>query len=347
MTHAISPEPREAGVFKNLENTPGRFKNVMKWISTRKREPWPDWIDSEPCPAPPARIEQGLRVTFVNHSTALIQTEGMNILTDPVFSDRAGHVSFLGTKRVRAPGIRFTDLPTIDIVLLSHNHYDHMDLPTLKKLEKRFSPLFVAGLGNKKFLEKEGMRRVVELDWWERTSIGDKSVHFVPAQHFSGRTPWNIDRSLWGGFMIESSQGGIYFAGDTGFGKFFERIREKFPDIRLALLPIGAYEPRWFMSPIHISPGEAVRVHLLLRPAISIGIHLGTFRLADEGIDTPSVQLDKALMEKGVEPEEFIILDNGGSISMADPSTSPEKPTYYIQRKRTNIIPGDDNENNR
>ncbi len=311
-----SPAPREGGVFKNLESTERRFNDFLKWISIRKREPWPKWIDSEPGPAPPAHIDQGLRATFVNHSTVLIQTDEMNIMTDPVFSDRAGPVSFLGAKRVRAPGLRFEDIPIIDAVLLSHNHYDHMDLPTLKALEKRFSPLFVAGLGNKKFLEKEGMKRVVELDWWETTSIRDKTVHFVPAQHFSGRTPWNIDRSLWGGFMIESLQGGIYFAGDTGFGKFFELIREKFPDIRLALLPVGAYEPRWFMSPIHISPEEAVRVHLLLKSSLSIGIHLGTFHLADEGIDTPSVQLDKSLMELGLGHGEFIILDHGGSMSL-------------------------------
>lgn len=311
-----SPAPHEGGVFKNPESTQRRFNDLLKWISARKRENWPKWIDSEQGPAPPDRVEQGLRATFVNHSTALIQTDGLNILTDPVFSNCAGPVSFLGAKRVRAPGIRFEDIPPIDAVLLSHNHYDHMDLPTLKALEKRYSPLFVAGLGNKKFLEKEGMKRVVELDWWETASIADRTVHFVPAQHFSGRTPWNIDRSLWGGFVIESSQGGIYFAGDTGFGKFFEQIQKRFQDIRLALLPIGAYEPRWFMSPIHISPDEAVRAHLLLRSSLSIGIHLGTFNLADEGIDTPSIQLDKSLLELGVGHEEFIILDHGGSMNL-------------------------------
>jgi len=338
---------REGVVFKNLESTPRRFNDFFKWISTRKREPWPNWIDSEPGPAPPARIEQGLNVTFINHSTTLIQTDGINILTDPVFSDRAGPVSFIGTKRVHAPGLRFDDLPAIDTVLLSHDHYDHMDLPTLKVLEKRYSPFFVAGLGNKKFLEKEGMKHVVELDWWERTDIGDKAVHFVPAQHFSGRTPWGIDRTLWGGFVIEGSQGGIYFAGDTGFRNFFEKIHEKFPEIRLALLPIGAYEPRWFMSPIHISPDEAVSAHLLLKSSLSIGIHLGTFRLADEGINDPYMNLNKAIREQGVEPEGFIILDPGGSVKMGNPFAGSEKPTYYIQRKRSNIIPGEDYENNR
>ncbi len=241
----------------------------------------------------------------------------MNLLTDPIWSEWAGPFPYVGRKRVRAPGLNFDDLPVIDAVLVSHNHYDHMDIPTLKALEEKFSPLFVSGLCNKKFLEKKGLGRVEELDWWENTSLSSgRSVYFVPAQHFSGRAPWNIDRSLWGGFVIESLQGRIYFAGDTGFGTFFDQIHERFPGIEVALLPIGAYEPRWFMGPVHLNPDDAVRAHQILKPQLSIGIHLGTFHLSDEGIDTPAKQLEKALKEHGVDTKEFIAPSFGETVTV-------------------------------
>jgi L-ascorbate metabolism protein UlaG (beta-lactamase superfamily) len=289
-----------------------RVLKVLKWLLSRKKERWPKWIDSKPGSAPPARVDRGLRITFVNHSTFLIQVDGMNILTDPIWSDRAGPLSFIGAKRIRAPGLDFDELPFVDLVLVSHNHYDHMDMPTLKRLEEKFSPLVVTGSRNKNFLEKHGLSRVEELEWWEGASLPNrKKLFFVPAEHFSGRSPWNINKSLWGGFVIESSLGHIYFAGDTGFGKFFEQIHGRFPDIRLALLPIGAYEPRWFMGPIHLNPEDAVQAHKILKPKHSVGIHFGTFQLSDEGINAPFQQLEAALKEHGVEPEEFIVLDTG------------------------------------
>ncbi len=295
-----------------------RGLKVLKWLLSRKRERWPKWIDSKPGSAPLARVDYELRVTFVNHSTFLIQVDGINILTDPMWLDRAGPLSFIGAKRIRAPGLNFEELPFVDVVLVSHNHYDHMDMPTLKKLEEKFSPLVVAGSRNKKFLEKNGLSRVEELDWWESISLPNKrKLFFVPAEHFSGRSPWNINKSLWGGFVIESSLRHIYFAGDTGFGKFFEQIHERFPDIRLALLPIGAYEPRWFMGSIHLNPEDAVQAHKILRPKLSIEIHLGTFQLSDEGLNAPSQQLKTALKEHGMEPEEFIILDIGETTIMS------------------------------
>ncbi len=288
----------------------------LKWIFTRKRAAWPKWVDSK-TGAAPATSSAELRVTFVNHSTFLIQVDRMNILTDPIWSDRAGPASFIGAKRVRAPGLRFDDIPLIDVVLVSHNHYDHMDIPTLKALEKKFSPLFIVGLGNKKFLENRGLNRVLELDWWEKTQLpSGKNAYFVPAQHFSGRTPWNMNKTLWGGFVIESSTGEIYFAGDTGFGKFLDEIHERFPNIILALLPIGAYEPRWFMSPVHMSPDDAVRAHQILKPRLSVGIHLGTFHLSDEGIDAPGAELEKALRECGQVQQDFVIPGFGETINV-------------------------------
>ena len=312
------PSVRTGSRFKNPERQSHGFADVLKWLFNRKRARWPKWIDSKPGPAPVFRVTGNeVRVTFVNHSTLLIQVDGLNFLTDPIWSDRAGPVSFVGAKRIRAPGLNFEELPPIDAVLVSHNHYDHMDIQTLKALEKKSSPLFLTGLGNRKFLKKKGLRRVEELDWWEKTSLSNgRGVFFVPAQHFSGRMPWNIDKSLWGGFVIQSSHGQIYFAGDTGFGKFVEEIHQNFSNIKVALLPIGAYEPRWFMSPIHMDPADAVHAHQILKPGLSIGIHIGTFHLADEGIDAPAEQLEKNLGENGVNRGEFIVLDPGETVTI-------------------------------
>ncbi len=304
------------GSFENPESQHGEAVDFLKWIFNRKREAWPKWVESEPG-AVAAASGNEIQVTFVNHSTFLIQVDGMNILTDPIWSDRAGPLSFLGVKRVRSPGLKFEALPAIDCVLVSHNHYDHMDIPTLKALERKFSPLFVVGLGNRKFLENHGLSSVEELDWWDKIYLpGGRNIYFVPAQHFSGRSPWGWNRSLWGGFVIESMSGKIYFAGDTGFGKFFYQIHEKFPEIDIALLPIGAYEPKWFMSPVHLGPEDAVRAHLILKPELSVGIHIGTFRLSDEGINTPAQQLEQALREHGIDPKEFIALDFGETVSV-------------------------------
>ncbi|MCX9026221.1 MAG: MBL fold metallo-hydrolase [Candidatus Methanoperedens sp.] len=322
-----NPEPlSNGGKFKNPGESSHGFADFLKWVFNRKRAEWPKWIESQPGAGPVSQMNADeIRVTYVNHSTFLIQADGMNILTDPIWSTRAGPLSFIGTKRIRAPGIKFEELPPVDAVLVSHNHYDHMDMPTLKTLEKEFSPLFVVGLGNKKFLEKKGLKRVEELNWCEKTYLSNgSSIFFVPAQHFSGRTPWNINKSLWGGFMIESSQGQIYYAGDTGFGNFFENLHANFSNIKVALLPIGAYEPRWFMSPVHMNPEDAVRAHQILKPNVSIGAHFGTFHLADEGVDAPKEQLEATLRENGIDPKEFIILNPGESVTLMPNDTRNE-----------------------
>lgn len=236
-----------------------------------------------------------LRVTFVNHATVLLQTEGLNLLTDPVWSKRVSPVSFAGPRRHRAPGIRFEDLPRIDAILLSHNHYDHLDMPTLRRLAAEHNPAVFCPLGVASLVRRCGLRDVQELDWWQATMWRGQNLHCVPAQHFSARTPFDRNHTLWCGWVMEAERGNIYFAGDTGFGQFFGEIGRRFAPIRLALLPIGAYEPDWFMGPVHMTPEQAVKARELAGAATAVGIHFGTFSLADDGEADPLARLRRAL----------------------------------------------------
>ena len=278
----------------------------------RGNNPWPRWIDAQPGSKPEPRIA-GLSVTWINHATVLIQIGGLNILTDPIWSLRASPFSFAGPRRVRPPGIRFEDLPAIDVVLLSHNHYDHCDIATLKKLEQTHHPHVLAGMNSKEFLHRKGMKNVTELVHWDSIAIGKTKITFTPAQHWSRRTLWDGNKMLWGGFIIQNKNHTVYFAGDTGFGKFIHGIREQFPKIDVALLPIGSYEPRWFMQFQHIDPEEAVQIHKILGVKLSIGIHYKTFRLGDDGYDQPIADLAIALQKHGIPKEQFLTLDLGES----------------------------------
>lgn len=276
------------------------FVSAVKWAFTRKRGPWEKYTHHKPGPRPPRQVEKDkLRVTFINHATVLIQTEGVNILTDPVFSDRIGPASFGGPKRHRPPGLRFEDLPKIDLVFISHDHYDHLDLPTLRRLQKHSDPMILAGLGNSAFLRRKGLLNVKDLDWWETTSIRDRfKVTFVPARHYSMRSPVDKNKTLWGGFVVETGYSKTYFAGDTGFGPHFEKIGRQFGPFDLSLIPIGSFKPRWLMGPNHISPKEAVSAHRLLRSKCSIGVHYGTFSLADDGQHDGPRDLKRVLEEE-------------------------------------------------
>ena len=301
--------------FHNEERgTVARFGDFLKWTMTRKSRPWPKWIDAAPGPKPPERVGDGaLRVTFVNHATALVQMDGLNILTDPVWSERTSPVGWAGPKRVRPPGIRFEDLPPIDLVLISHNHYDHLDVPTLRRLAERDSPRIVTGLGNRELLEAERIPKSEELDWWDTTDVAPGvRVVATPAQHFSGRGPGDRNQTLWMSMVVEGPSGRVYFAGDTGYGGHFARTRARLGPMRHALLPIGAYDPRWFMSSVHMDPAEAVRAHLELEAATSVGIHFGSFRLTDEGIDDPPRELEAALAAFRAEDRpRFWVLEHG------------------------------------
>jgi L-ascorbate metabolism protein UlaG (beta-lactamase superfamily) len=277
------------------------------------RQPWPARVDVQP--RQPARLD-GARavVTFVGHATFLIQTAAGNILTDPMYSRRAGPLNVLGPPRVRQPAVRFDDLPPIEMVLLSHNHYDHCDLRTLGMCAKRSDPIVLTPLGNGALVRSAGIRRVEELDWWQEASTSPLPITLTPAQHFSARTPFDRNRALWGGFVLVVGSLRIFFAGDTAYGPFFRDVRKRLGPIDLALLPIGAYEPRWFMQAVHMNPAEAAQAHLDLEAAQSIGMHFGTFQLTTEGIDDPLQALEEARGARDIPLSRFRTLPFGESL---------------------------------
>jgi L-ascorbate metabolism protein UlaG (beta-lactamase superfamily) len=289
------------------------FRGVLQWMMHRKQGPWKKQSKLPFGPKPAARIDSGIHITFVNHSTFLIQADGLNILTDPVWSDRTSPFQWAGPRRMRPPGIRFEDLPDIDVVLLSHNHYDHLDFDTIKSLFKKNKPKIITPLGVKAFLDKNEIRTATDLDWWQEASLSDLiSVQCVPAQHFSGRGIYDRDATLWCGYVIKRPGGNIYFVGDTGYhSSLFKEVGNRCGPIELALVPIGAYKPEWFMSPIHCSPEESVKIHLEIKTKQSIATHFGTFPLADDGQFEPEEELQKALEVQGIPPEQFLIMEEG------------------------------------
>jgi len=300
-------------VFRNTTGGAGKsFGDFWRWQRTRRPKPWPTWVDNVASPSLPASLEPGeTAITFVNHITFLVQFAGLNLLTDPVYSERVSPFRSVGPRRVRAPGIAFESLPPIDLVLLSHNHYDHLDLATLRRLAAVHAPRVVTGLGNAAFLREHGVADVVELDWWQSRDERGAVVTLVPARHWSGRGVRGRNRTLWGGFVLGRGATQLYFAGDTGYGEHFAEIRRRHGAVDLALLPIGAYEPRWFMREQHMDPDDAVRAHLDLAARTSIATHFGCFQLTDEGIDDPIRELDAARLRHGVPAAAFQVLEVG------------------------------------
>ena len=282
------------------------FADIRQWRKTSTRAPWPGHVPVDP--ALPAQRVEGTRITLVGHATVLIQTGGLNLLTDPVWSDRCSPVQFAGPKRVCAPGVRFDDLPPIDAVLLSHNHYDHLDVATMRRLVTRHDPLIVTPLGNDTLVRRIAPRaRIVTGDWWDERELPGATVTFVPAQHWSQRGINDRRMALWCGFHIRAGEHSVYFAGDTGLGdgSLFTTIRERLGSPDLALLPIGAYAPRWFMADQHTDPAEAVRIMLDLDARQAQAIHWGVFPLSDEGRDEPVFELGLALAAHGIAAGRF------------------------------------------
>ena len=286
-----SPNYRD-GEFRNLyhdlEAEKLGFWTALKSLKLGKQEPWPEWRETPSFKPQWAKLEGSAgEVVLLGHASVLVRFEGLNILIDPHYSLRASPLPFGPAKRARANAIAFEDLPPIDLVLITHDHFDHLDLPTLKRLAQTHHPRFVAGLGHQALLSDIGITDLIELDWWETLEYQGAGIHFLPAQHFSSRSILSRKQRLWGSFLIEKKGKKIYHAGDTAIGPHFKLIGERLGPIDLSLIPIGAYAPRDFMRHFHLDPPEAVAAHLELNSKKSLAMHYGFFMLTLEGIDQP------------------------------------------------------------
>ncbi len=278
---------------------PKGLRDVIRWQLTSHRAPWPPSLPVQLQPKPADRVTSGPpRITLIGHSTVLIQAGNLNILTDPIWSERASPVQWAGPRRRRAPALAITDVPPIDVILLSHNHYDHLDRITLTHLIDRHHPRIITTLGVARSIPGS---KATELDWWQTNQVqADALLTCVPAIHFSARTPFDRNQTLWCGFYLKTPEGTIYFAGDTAWGDHFQQIRVRLGPPDIALLPIGAYLPRWFMSAVHMDPEAALRAHEVLGAKKSFAIHHGTFPLADDGPDEAVTELTRELERKPV-----------------------------------------------
>lgn len=282
--------------------------DVLRWKLGSRAARWPRAVHVRK--ARPAPRVDGIRITMVGHATLLIQAAGLNILTDPVWSERASPIAFAGPRRVTAPGIDFDHLPPIDVVLLSHNHYDHLDVATLARLHAGHHPLIVAPLGNDAIVAGAVPgARVVVGDWGERFAIGERAhTTLVRANHWSARAVRDRRMALWCGHVLATDAGTIWFAGDTGYGDgaIFREIAAEHGAPDVALIPIGAYSPRWFMKSQHADPADAVRIFEDVGAGRALGIHWGTFQLTDEPREEPAIELAVALVARRLAPERFV-----------------------------------------
>ena len=286
------------------------FREFLKWTFTNKT---PELIAIEISDEWKSLSKDSKNyLVWIGHATYLIQKDGLTILTDPVFSKRASPVRFAGPKRLIPPAIPIEKLPNIDVVTVSHNHYDHMDMKSLKKIYK-LNPdaLFLVPMGDKRRLERLGISNVSEFLWWEDVKVNDAKFTFTPTQHWSARGLRDRNKSLWGGWFMQLNTESIYHAGDTGYSSDFIETRKRLGSPGLSLIPMGAYAPRWFMKTHHVNPEEAVQISLDLGSKQSLAMHWGTFSLTDEDILEPPVLLKKALEEKNLDEEYFMTLKPG------------------------------------
>lgn len=322
------------------EQQRSRYRWLWRWVFGGTWPAWPEAKVFSPGPPPPDLVPRGaLRVTPVGHATFLIQMDRVNILIDPIWSERCSPVSWAGPRRYKEPGIRFEDLPPIDVVLLSHNHYDHLDLPTLERLAEKGTPRAIAPLGNRELIRDAGIPSVDELDWWESVPLSPEvTVTLVPAQHFSARTPWDRNRTLWGGFVLSGPSGNVFHAGDTGYGPHFREIARRFSPIQVALLPISPFRPRQSQdSPasnyttVHMGPAEAVQAHLDLGAQMSLAAHFQVFQLGTDGFDEAVNELALALKERDLPSETFIAPIPGRAVEVGSGIAKIRSPAIFEQ----------------
>jgi L-ascorbate metabolism protein UlaG (beta-lactamase superfamily) len=292
-------------------------KSVNKWLLNRNKTKV-EWTEDDIKKFAKFDIytkkdySKGLEIIFINHASFLIQIEGVNIITDPIWSERSSPVSFFGPKRFINPPFKITELPKIDYVLISHSHFDHLDLPTLKTLKTLFNPVFIGGLGTCKFLLRNGIKNCIQKDWGEKVEVKKNfNIFFEKAKHWSKRSLFDTNKILWGSFVIASNKYKVYFAGDTGYGKHFQIIGDEYNGFDVALLPIGAYKPQYIMKYSHINPYEAALAHKDLKAKLSLGMHLKTFQLTDEGFNDPIIKLKVAKNNLNLKKQEFKVLNFG------------------------------------
>lgn len=294
---------------KNPHKKPQGLFSVLKWVLTEKKPNWPKHVPLQSHDHPPERVEDSrIRVSFVGQASFLVQTESLNILTDPIWSQRCGFKHY-GVPRVTEPGIHFDNLPKIDLVVISHNHYDHMDIKTIRKLWHRDKPKIIVPLKNELTLQKNIPGIQVEtLDWHTSCSITNRvSCHLEPCQHWSRRSLFDQNKALWGTFVIQGPTHSICFIGDSGYDpNIFKEIGNKFNNIRLSIIPIGAYIPRWFMKNVHMNPEEAVLTHQDLKSTYSIASHFETFPLGYDEYKQPAEDLAQAKKQYNVTDDVFV-----------------------------------------
>jgi N-acyl-phosphatidylethanolamine-hydrolysing phospholipase D len=329
----MQPHHRSHGFQNNyLEFQPKGLTALWRWRTDAWRRglppppQWPTPIVAADLPFihANARAQAAMEpaVTWLGHATVLAQLGGLNLLTDPMFSQRASPLSFIGPQRAQPPGMALEELPHLDVVLISHNHYDHLDRASVRALGAQAggAPLFIVPLGLKAWMHDAGITNVVELDWWQSHRLATVEVVMTPVQHWSGRGLTDRMATLWAGYAVLAPELHLFFAGDTAYSKDFTDIRERLADRQssaagggfdVALLPVGAYEPRWFMQDQHVDPAQAVQIHRDLKAKRSIGVHWGTFGLTDEPLDEPPQRLAQARRDQGIVDDAFSVMAIG------------------------------------